>query len=250
MVKTITTVLLIAASLFGQMFMTGCSEESPKKESDFNVPILETKETTLKSITYAVMYDKSELFWNCLAEDTKIVLLESAKKVGRTEDIAKKEVFLWFKKDFQKIMRKHDNDPDQVVDALLKGNVFPLEQINKKWYLLLDGMIARNDQIAHTIVKYSTKESLVSDFINGIIGSNHELVWECISAHMQEKIRKRKDYLELNEDEIRERFVKEMKPVVDNELEKNDFDADKTINAFAQKAYFVKIGNRWYYQAE
>lgn len=248
MLKKIMPILLVTCSLSCTIIITGCSDTSSQDSKNFTVPILATKETALKSITYAVMYDKSELFWNCLSEESQIFLLSTAKQMGKTEEAAKQEFFQGFQKDFKKIMIKHGNNPEHVVLALSAGNFFPMEQINGKWYYRPEGIVKRGNNTS--VDKYSDKMVLTSDFVTGIIGSNYDLVWNCLSVQMQEKVKKERGGKNTDEEEIKKRFVNDMKPVIDKELEKNNYDADKTISAFSRKSSIIKIGNRWFYQAE
>ena len=251
MQKKILNVLLIVCCMFAQFLIVGCSDNSPKKEeADLDKPILETKETALKSITYAVINDRPELFWNCLAENTRTILLNAAQQIGKPADIVQKEVFYGFKKDFQKLMMKHENNPHKVVEALSEGDFFPMEEIEGKWYLLLDRAIARKADISklRNAGKYSNKLVLANDFINGIIGGNYNLVWNCLSAKMRTDIKNRREYEDCNDDEIKMKFVNEMKPVIDKELEKHNYDAEKMISEFAKRSSFIKTENRWFYQ--
>lgn len=125
-----------------------------------------------------------------------------------------------------------------------------MEEIEGKWYLLLDRAIARKADISklRNAGKYSNKLVLANDFINGIIGGNYNLVWNCLSAKMRTDIKTRREYEDCNDDEIKMKFVNEMKPVIDKELEKHNYDAEKMISEFAKRSSFIKTENRWFYQ--
>ena len=148
MFKKIIFGTIAVCCLCGVILSVGCSPKVKKTEKDIKTPDLSTKEMTVKSITYAVMYDKVELFWNCLTPGSQRLVFNAAKQTGRNPENAKSEFFLGFKKDFQKTMRKFENDPEKVAEALTgEGSTFPLEQLDNKWYLNLEGtMIQKKSQ--------------------------------------------------------------------------------------------------------
>jgi|GEM_PF-2110946 len=242
-ISGIFSIILAACMIF---FTAGCSDQE-EEQYKTNEPDLTTREGTAKAVIYAAMHNKPELFWNCLSPNTQKILKQSAK--GDLEKF-KKDFFAKFNKDFQRLMSKHQFNQKKIMAEMFNGKLYPVKKIENLWYLDLEGSLVKRKSrgsVYKSLANHSSKAALGDNFLSGVLSSNYDLVWDCLSYEMQEKLRKAEKNKGLDLYDIKKNFVNEHKPEIEKLLEKYQFDAEKAKAEFLKKAPIIQVRGKWYY---
>ena len=246
--KRITAVVLIFCISCFAFMGTGCSKKS-KGKGEPQDPVLVSKDMMIRSLTYAMMHEKPDFFWKCLAPNSQRIVLETAKQKSMTEADAKMECYTVYKDNFQQYIKKYKNDPAAIAFFLANDPTFSCEEVDGLWYVSLEEKKEESESSSVVFsgvvpVNHSSKVPLVNHLLEGVIAQDIDRVWICRDPRKQ-KLEKNDN---IDHDLIKKEYFESVQKIVEQELEKHDFDADKTVEALIEKLSFVSVGNRWFLQ--